>query len=201
MRHCNLFGFDGTPPKLVAHTVDFADSQQNAIKRAFGMVFLEIKGFHVNTQKNLAPEKHKEFLNKMALEKGHQMLLDGIFLILGCLFHWDQSVKRVAENASAVPIKQRSKFKSMIRECREAATADEFRKLAAKIRRAFPEAKSGFDWWLNPQHGSLILESMKPVPQHQPSCELVDRTNNGAESNNRDQKRCFQQGLTWWRRW
>ena len=55
----------------------------------------------------------------------------------------------------------------MVATCKDAFTESNFNSACKKARRAFPLATNWFNWWFNPQHGSLIMRGLMPPCKHE----------------------------------
>ena len=193
--HFAVWGFGEQTCRVRVIMVDFSDAQQKSIMWAFGMVEIETLGQHLNVH-GLPTDEFVLALDLRAVEGGRVLFENGMVKLVGCYFHWKQSLEKTMKNSKFVKADEQRKLHGMVEQCRTAQTPRDFEKCARAARLAFPEAEDWFNWWFNPIHGSLIHESMKPKNDdpdgaaESASGLRKPRTNNASEANNRDQKRC-----------
>lgn len=114
--------------------------------------------------------------------------------LVGCAFHFEQSLKRITRLAALVPPDKVSLFQSIIRKLRSQKDDDmvNFAVNSERLFKLFPNVRTWIDWWLQgniapmifPARSTLNADVRKQVPKTSNAAEhqhsLLNRAVGGA---------------------
>lgn len=153
---------------------DFCPSQQKGLFIGLGRFVLKY------LQKDITMG---EVTDELGLKTGKKIAQKNI---RGCLFHWRQSVVRIADNGWVVHPALRSNFINLTDKLLK-CDANDFVETVMQLESQFERCSAWIRWWIQPSVGSTIFNAMRIMDQivakHSAS------TNNNAESMNRLEQR------------
>jgi hypothetical protein len=153
--------------------VDFADAQRKGFQGAVGRRRLEIGG----------SETVPSFADCVKAGKNASNWLKG------CLFHFKQSVKRVAQISMCFPKDDSDEFAHFAGSLRT-APAPQFPRLLKKIRKRWPAVEKWLKWWLHEERAKLIFQC-KSAKETDDLRAAAPSTDNFSEASNSKEQRLY----------
>ncbi|THU83040.1 hypothetical protein K435DRAFT_637661, partial [Dendrothele bispora CBS 962.96] len=84
-------------------------------------------------------------------------------LIKGCEYHWQKSVTRVSRIGDCVSPETQSQFLGMCRQLQSTENMGVFDRVVGVMRKEWPKLKRWLDWWLAPDHASMIFPTHRTM--------------------------------------
>lgn len=137
---------------IVSTVVDFSDAQRLGFQIAY-QKFLTSTDHGLRLQ---IREWERSEIEYRFVEAEEHYAIAGI-LLKGCLYHWNESVKRIIENRHVIPKERQDEFKSYITKLFTAATIDAFNVIVNTIRTEFPNTRNWIDWWIKNEHAQMLF--------------------------------------------
>jgi hypothetical protein len=186
---------------LFAFVLDHADSQRKAVYQAIGRLILEEKNEAAYRAGNgQTPEDWEKELLVKAEALGREAFEK---FVRTCYYHFIASRTKLLSNERFVSGAHQGKFVELTREWvrgtdddadrGDPISEDRFHATVTELRRIAPRATRWIDWWANPIHASTIFPAFMAMDRD--TMVGTARSNNAAETLNRDEKRVLPQNV------
>jgi hypothetical protein len=116
-------------------------------------------------------------------------------LLIGCLFHYEQSSERIRKNQAVVSLSKQEQWQNLTREWAKTGSADRWEEIRSKLLKSFPRAKNWITWWTRDEIKAICFPPfMSSEKKEKVDSKAVKRDTNPIESSHSKIKRIEETG-------